>query len=155
MPSPEIRQIALKFLARREYSQAELISKLQTKGFLKAEIQAELDLLQEGGLQSDSRFCEAFIRERIRMGYGPRAIEALLMGRGLTGTLIDQFMSVYSEAFWQEHLRVLWQRRFSAQDSKDPQSLLREKARQYRFLTYRGFDSQAIYALLKQVDYEQ
>ena len=155
MPSSDPRSTALKLLARREYSQFELKTKLKAKAFPLAEIETQLKLLKAEGLQSDARFTEAFINDRIRAGYGPRAICLALEEKGVAEALIDQFISVYSDAFWRSQLETLWQKRFGARKASSGTDLLAEKAKQYRFLSYRGFESHAIYALLKQVNYEE
>ncbi len=152
MPITCIRQLAFKLLARREYSYFELKTKFQNKKFSPSEIRAELGFLQEEGLQSDERFAKGFTNERIRLGYGPRAIRYLLAERGVAESLIARYISVYSESFWQEHLQAVQEKRFGR--SATPFNLA-EKTRQYRFLVQRGFDSQAVHRLLKQVSYEQ
>jgi len=153
MPSPtaDLEQSALKLLARREHSQRELINKLKKKAFTLDQIKSLLESLKEEGLQSDQRFAEAFTKERIRMGYGPRVISMALQERGVTEALIDDSISVYSDVFWEEQLEALWRRRFG---NKPYDKDLAEKARQYRFLSYRGFDSHQIYTLLKRFFHE-
>lgn len=149
MSSSDIRAYTLRWLARREHSQHELEFKLKLKGFSQLHIEEELSALKSANLQSNARFTEVFVNEKIRLGFGPRAIEIFLKERGITETLIDQFMSVYSSDFWQQQLETLWLKKFNSQKFKQGKDELAEKARQYRFLTYRGFEPQAIHALLR------
>lgn len=149
MPTSDIRTYTLRWLARREHSQHELEFKLKLKGFSQAQIEEELSALKNAKLQSDARFTEVFVNEKIRLGFGPRAIEIFLKERGITERLIDQFMSVYSNDFWQQQLQALCLKKFNFQKFKQGKDGLAEKARQYRFLTYRGFEPEAIHALLR------
>ncbi len=144
------RQLALTLLARREHSRLELLHKLQAKGFELALIEAALESLAEKGLQSDARFAQAFSHDRIRMSYGPRYIAAVLQQRGIEESLIQRALSEQSPDFWQKQLRTLWLKKFGATRELLKNSIP-ERARQYRFLSHRGFEAQDIHDLLNQV----
>ncbi len=85
----EIRKKAMDFLARREYGQAELATKLAGKGYWRAVVEAELAKLSEEGLLSDTRFAESFVQSRINQGKGPVRIRADLAQRGIRDGIIE------------------------------------------------------------------
>jgi len=138
-----LRMAAMNLLAMREHSRAELHKKLSQRFDNHPGVDDVLNQLAAEGLQSDSRFAEAFTRMRFRQGKGPRRVTQELSERGITGSLAQT-------ALWEQELD--WfdlclntrARRFGEQAPTD----LKEKARQIRFLQYRGFDSEQIrYAL--------
>lgn len=129
-----LRGRALALLARREHSQGEIRQKLHDQGGNSADIEAVLSELVQRGLQADSRFAEVFVRSRAVRGYGPRVISADLKSRGLDNDQIDEALSG-SGYDWTEQAVELRQRRFGRALPTE----LRERARQLRFLQYRGF----------------
>jgi regulatory protein len=135
----EIRKKAMDFLARREYGQAELVKKLADKGYQRALVEDEIARLGDEGLQSDTRFAEAFVQSRINQGKGPVRIRADLAQRGIRDGVID---SALEEAGcdWYE---LAIQERLKKFGSESPADF-KEKARQMRFLQYRGFEQDHI-----------
>ena len=65
----EVRVAAMDLLARREHSQRELRTKLERR-FPPEQVDETLQTLAAEGLQSDSRFAEAYVRQRSQRGYG-------------------------------------------------------------------------------------
>lgn len=139
-----VRRAAMDLLARREHGRVELARKLRQRGAPQELIDAALDRLVEEGLLSESRYLESFIASRARAGYGPMRIREELVQRGLPRPAIEQSLSK-AEIDWGEQLRELWQRKFAGQLPAD----LREKAKQARFLAYRGFSQEQIGRLLR------
>lgn len=125
---------ALAMQARREHSVHEIRQKLMSLGGDAEQVRSLLDGLVDRGLQSDGRFAEVFIRSRAERGYGPRAIEAELRQRAIPAELIDQAMML-SGYDWEVQARDVRQRRFGQQAPAG----IKERARQARFLQYRGF----------------
>jgi len=127
------------FLARREYGQTELIRKLADKGFERdvAE-QAILELTQEG-LQSDQRFAEAFVQSRINQGKGPVRIRLDLGQRGLSDSTIEIAIEE-ADPDWRALAREQRHKKFGTSAPAD----FKDKARQMRFLQYRGFEQDHI-----------
>ena len=135
----EIRKKAMDFLARREYGQAELAKKLADKGYKRTLVDDEIARLGEEGLQSDSRFAEAFVQSRINQGKGPVRIRADLSQRGIRDGVIDGALEE-SGCDWYE---LAIQERVKKFGSELPADF-KEKARQMRFLQYRGFEQDHI-----------
>lgn len=139
-----IRWSAMELLARREHSVKELTNKL-LKRYPEnpQEITDCVVALSEDNLQSDKRFCEAYVAMRKRKGYGPQRIAAELRERGVSETLAKPQLRD-PENDWFATAADVWQRKFHGHQPQD----LKEKARQIRFLTYRGFYSSHIQELL-------
>ena len=135
----EARKKAMDFLARREYGRNELIGKLESRGFLPDVANEAVDRLSAQGLQNDERFVENFVQSRVRQGKGPRRIRQELSQRGLKAGLVDQALSA-ADTDWFELASDVRSRKFGDQVPDEFQ----EKARQMRFLQYRGFDSEQI-----------
>jgi regulatory protein len=136
----ELRQRALRLLARREHSRAELNRKLAAYG-TEEEIANVLTQLETEGLLSDARAAGAYVR-----GHGSRfgiaRLRQDLRKRGLDPELANADMAeLHSEL---ERARIIWARKFSAAPVGAS-----EWARQARFLQGRGFATEVIAKLLK------
>ncbi len=126
-------------LARREHGRVELTRKLRQRGALPEMIDAALDRLTEEGLLSESRYLESFVSYRARSGHGPLRIREELSQRGLQRADIELAIRE-SGINWQEQLEDAWRRKFSGHLPIDA----RERAKQGRFLSYRGYSMEMI-----------
>lgn len=116
--------------------------KLAARGLQDADVAAALDNLARVGLQDDLRFARAYVRYRSGRGYGPRRIAQELRQRGVDDALSGVALGA-AEHDWFELAHKVRQKKFCV----DPDSFT-ERARQTRFMQYRGFDSEQIrYAL--------
>jgi regulatory protein len=138
-----VRRAAMDLLAQREHGRVELARKLRRRGATSELIDSALDRLAEEGLLDESRYLESFIAARARAGYGPLRIREELAQRGLPREAIEQALGECG-VDWAEQLNELWQRRFGVRP-QDP----KERARQGRFLAYRGFSMEQISRLLR------
>jgi regulatory protein len=137
----EARKKAMDFLARREYGQTELIRKLADKGFNR-DVAAEAVLqLTEDGLQSDERFSESFVQSRINQGKGPVRIRLDLGQKGIGESTIEIALEE-ADPDWRALAREQRTKKFGPDLPTD----FKEKARQMRFLQYRGFEQGHIQA---------
>jgi len=137
----EARKKAMDFLARREYGQAELIRKLADKGYDRRIVEPAVQKLTEERLQSDDRFAEAFVQSRINQGKGPVRIRLDLGQRGVSDAVIEMAIEE-SAADWHGLAREVRQRKFGQAQPPD----FKAKARQMRFLQYRGFEQDHVQA---------
>jgi regulatory protein len=137
----EARKKAMDLLARREHARVELERKLAAAGF-DADIAADvLQGLAQEGLQSDRRFVEAFVQSRINQGKGPLRIHADLGQRGIASGLIEDVLEESGED-WRALARETREKKFGRSQPVE----FRDKARQMRFLQYRGFEPDQIQA---------
>lgn len=137
------RRQALNALARREHSRLELERKLGARGHGPEIISTTLDRLEEIGMLSAERFCESFVRSRINKGQGPTRIERELAQRGIDERLAAARLQ--DSADWDALAAGVRRRRFGDQIPKN----YKERARQSRFLQYRGFTSEQIRAAMQ------
>ena len=133
------RKKAMDFLARREQTRGELITKLEKAGFAIDVAEDAVQELRDEGLQSDQRFAEAFVQSRYRNGKGPARVRAELRGKDVSDSLIDAALSDFDGDWYLLAVEVR-EKKFGRQPAHD----FREKARQMRFLQYRGFESDHI-----------
>jgi len=134
---------AMDYLARREHSCTELQRKLGAAGFDNEVVAQVIDNLQQQRLLSDRRFAEAYIRYRAGRGNGPARIRLELGEKGVKGGLVDELMAA-GEQDWRllaDEVRI---KKFGDELPKD----FKERARQARFLQYRGFSSDQIQSAL-------
>lgn len=137
----EARKKAMDYLARREYGKEELRAKLRDFGFDAETAHAAVERLTDDGLQSDRRFVESFVQSRISQGKGPVRIRLDLNGRGIDAELVTDFLRG-ADCDWITLAREVRQRKFGSARPRD----FREKARQMRFLQYRGFEPDQVQA---------
>jgi regulatory protein len=137
----EARKKAMDFLARREYGQTELIKKLADKGYDRSVAEQAVKKLTEDGLQNDQRFTEAFVQSRINQGKGPVRIRLDLGQRGVNDAAIECAIEE-NPTNWFELARSVRLRKFGAGIPAD----FKAKAKQMRFLQYRGFEQDHVQA---------
>ncbi len=129
------------FLARREYGRAELVKKLADKGYEQGVAEDAVARLGEEGLQSDARFAESFVQSRINQGKGPVRIRQELGQRGIGDAAIEAALEEAAPD-WFGLAREIRYKKFGRALPPD----FTEKARQMRFLQYRGFEQGHIQA---------
>jgi regulatory protein len=135
---------ALDLLARREHSRRELTRKLGARGFSDDLIAPALDDLERSGALAETRFTESFVRARVAKGQGPARIRAELAQRGVADAAVEGALRE-AGVDWLATIRAVRRKRFGPELPRD----FRERARQARFLEYRGFGSAEIRAALE------
>ncbi len=135
-----LRERALRLLARREHSRAELARKL-TAHAETADIEPLLDVLEREGLLSEPRYVEAQARAHAGR-HGSLRLKHTLQRQGVTGELAERAIQ-QARADDLASCRALWQRKYGKPPA-DP----KEKARQYRFLLGRGYPADVVARVL-------
>ena len=125
--------MAVRMLARREYSRAELAQRLARRGVAREDIERALDDLRAAGYLSDARYAQAVVTQKTGR-YGKRAIAHALREKGITAPDAQAAMAPLAAADEFVDAQALWHQRFGAIPAND-----REKARQVRFLLSRGY----------------
>jgi Uncharacterized protein conserved in bacteria len=134
-------------LARREHSALELARKLRLRGYDEASVTSLIATLHAEGFQSDDRFADSYVHNRIEKGYGPYRITQELRERGIHDDLIQNYLDRFAEE-WPRHAARARKKRFGG---KFP-VLFGEQARQSRFLEQRGFNRDLIRKIFKTGD---
>jgi len=138
-----VRTAALALLAGRDFGRAELARRLERRGYPAEVVTVVVDGLVAERLLSESRFVEQFVRQHAGRGHGPARIRAELRERGVPDTEIDAGLDAAAED-WARRAREVRRRRFGMSPPGD----YAERARQARFLQYRGFSNEQIRAAL-------
>ena len=136
------RMAAVALLARRDFCSGELRQRLEADGYssdLAAETVAEL---VEGKIVNDARYAENYVTYRANRGQGPLRIAADLKALDLPSEVIQTALD--SGPDWRQKAHEVRIRRFGLED---PETWA-DKAKQGRFLQYRGFSSDHIRAAL-------
>jgi len=99
--------------------------------------------LETERLLSDDRFMESLIRARRNRGYGPLRIQKELQEKGVAPEAIANWLDATSRD-WIDDIRRVQRKKFGARLPRN----YTERARQARFLQYRGFTYDQIQQLL-------
>ena len=95
---------ALYLLGMREHGRRELEIKLIGKGYDSDDVSQTLDRLEDEGYLSDERFCESYIRSRLRRTPEGRTVMMhRLMEKGITPSLASSAVASY----YDEHLPLV------------------------------------------------
>jgi regulatory protein len=134
------RAAAVKLLARKDFASGELLARLAERGFEATPAAEAVAMLTGEGIVNDARYAENYVTYHAARGQGPIRVAADLRARGVAPELIEAALAGGPD--WHALVRVARERRFGKQL---PDSW-RERARQGRFLQYRGFSSDHIRA---------
>lgn len=136
---PSLRERALRLLARREHSRAELARKLKAHSLPADDLDALLDDLSRRKLLSDERYAESRAH-RLSRKFGAARIAHELRAMGIDEPLADDVLKA-ARVTEIERAREVWRRKFRVAPRTRE-----ERARQMRFLQSRGFSFDAIRA---------
>ena len=135
--------LAVRMLARREYSRAELTQRLMRKGIARDDVERALDELAAGGYLSDARYAQAVVAQRSGR-FGKRAIAYALREKGIAAPEANAAMAPLAATDELADATALWQQRFGTAPANQ-----KEKARQVRFLQSRGYGFSVVLRVLR------
>ena len=134
---PTLRERALRLLARREHSRAELARKLQAHAGSSDDLDPLLDELARRKLLSDERYAEVRASKLSRK-YGTTRVAHELRASGIGKELVLAASKAAKETEF-ERAREVWRRKFHLLPRTRE-----ERAKHMRFLQSRGFSFDAI-----------
>jgi len=134
-------------LACRDHSAYELSQKLVSKYPKHDQIAQVVADLHQAGLINEQRFVENYIYWRCNRGYGPLRIQQELRARGVPDAMIASALNITDNA-WFAGVRKVWQKHCKGRFAAD----YRLKAKQMRFLQYRGFTSEHIASVMAPIN---
>lgn len=149
------RESALRMLARRDHSAAELQRKLVQKGFSPQAAEISIAYLLEKGYLDDRRFAGRWASAALESGrcYGPR-LRAELRQRGVDSETVSEVITGLTADNDELHtLQLLVKRKFASFNPHETDD--REKRRLFGFLQRRGFSHGAIMALFRGRTFEE
>lgn len=132
-----LRSYAFAVLTRKEYAKAELIEKLCLYAEDRDEVLELVEELSRENYQSDQRVAETMLSSQKRKGKGPNQIKMKLKNKKVDTALIAEELK---ETDWVQQAYALKVKKYGAEVTKDPKL----KAKQIRFLMYRGFEMDTI-----------
>jgi regulatory protein len=133
---------ALRYLAQREHSRAELLTKLGPHVQEGEDLAAILDELEAKGFISAQRVVDSVIHTKAAR-YGASRVLQELRHKGVDALLIADARERLRSTELQR-AREVWQRRFGA-----PPESPQERAKQMRFLASRGFGGDVVRQVLR------
>lgn len=136
-----LRQRALEFLGKREYSAAELAKKLQSYADEEDDILALILDFKARGWLSDTRYAEQVVHAR-QAKFGSARVAHELREKGVDDGLITHAVAGLKESE-EERAREVWRKKF-----KVAATTREEWAKQARFLQSRGFTFEVIKQIL-------
>jgi regulatory protein len=141
-PETGLRVRAMRLLARREHSRAELRAKLLPYAQEGEDVEVVLDELEKRNWQSDERAAAQIVHAK-RSRFGAQRITHELRRKGIAEEMISEALPQLKETELKA-AREVWQTKFGTlpKDAK-------EKAKQARFLQSRGFALDAIFKVLR------
>lgn len=130
---------ALGMLARREYSQRELRTRLDRAGCDENESEIALKKLREQKYQDDQRFGEMIVRTRVGQGYGPARVQAELRSHGLGDAAIRALIDG-ADADWEALAMAQLRKKYGTRAAADHA----ERGKRAAFLLRRGFSAATV-----------
>jgi regulatory protein len=138
---------ALKQLARRELSEAQIRQRLSRRGFLPDDIDTAIARLRADGSLDDARVATAIARTQLSLKKrGERRVRREIEAAGIAPALAERAVAeVYGEVDADALLAAAIDRRLGTRRLDDD----REMARLYRYLVGQGFESDRAMAALR------
>jgi regulatory protein len=132
----------LALVARREHSTAEASAALLRKGYDADVVANTIAELQQERLLDDARYAEMLVRMLTGRGQGPQRVRHALQEAGIPAEGIAAALDTAPD--WSELAADVRRRKFGAHVPRDWPG----RARQMRFLQYRGFSKDHIASAL-------
>ena len=127
---------AAAYCAAAEHCRSEVQTKLLQWGASAGQADDILDQLEDQGFISESRYCAAFVNDKIRFqGWGKEKIRMALKQKRLPVSLIEEAINAFPQDEYEERLQAIIA--CKAATLSDTDSYLR-KAKLARFLASRG-----------------
>ena len=135
---------AYRLLARRDYSEQELSTKLLAKGFTEEAVTHTVTRLKEQKYLNDSRLAADQIERLTAQGFGPEGLKAKLAQKGFSAETIAHVLTANEKMDVRASARQLLASRFSADALKQPQTY----ARAFRLLVRRGYSQDVVESVM-------
>jgi regulatory protein len=136
---------ALRYLAAREHSRAELERRLAAHEEVPGEVARTLDELQAKGFINEQRVLDSVVHRRASR-LGASRIRHELQGKGLDAQAVQEAVAQL-QATEAERARAVWRKKFG-----QPAADAADRVKQMRFLAARGFGAEAIRKVVSGAD---
>ena len=135
----KLRNRALYWLSKRDYSVKDFTRKLDQVCELDDMKQALLADFVERDWLNESRYMQGFVRSKIAAGLGMRRIVQELQQHGIKQSAAEHYLDAL-DVDWFEQAKSTYERKYGEGPVED----YKEKSKRYRYMQYRGFDSEQI-----------
>ena len=139
-----VRVAAMDMLSRREYSQRELVFKLQDKGADAVMAESAVQELAEQNLQSDLRFAEMLVNSSLHKGRGPLRLEQDMEEHEIPANLFLPLLDAIN-VDWLALAKQVYEKKYGDSCVDD----YNERAKRMRFLQGRGFNTSQIKSTIR------
>lgn len=136
-----LRRYCFWLLARRDYGKEELLTKLKNYALDPDEALKLAEEMERKKYVDDKRVGNSIVRNEVSKGCGPRKIQMVLKNKKIQ---VDGLAEDLKELDWFQIAYDLKVRKFGEAVATDQ----KEKARQIRFLQYRGFDLDIVFKVV-------
>lgn len=136
---------AVRLLAVRARSAAEIRQKLSLKRFSPLAIDSAMEKLTRQGYLNDAQFAEEWVRMRLRQGKGKRFIQGELWKKGISREIQEKMAPQQDDT---ATLETLVHRRLARYRNLDP---LKARQRLWMWLAARGFERDKIEEVLQRI----
>ncbi|MGI6732729.1 MAG: regulatory protein RecX [Anaerovoracaceae bacterium] len=145
------RDLALKYLSRRDRTAMEIKKYLELKGVSEEEIRDCLDYLSECGLIDDEEYCEKYISYGMEKGRGPIRLEKELLERGVSPEVVKLALEAHFSDGAEQKAALAYINKLLEQTGREIAGNDKEMAKIGRRLAYQGYHSNVIYDLLNKL----
>ena len=140
---------ALKLLARRELSAADIRTRLLQREYTPEEVDAAIARLQESRALDDRRVARAYARTALSIkGRGILRVSRELQAMGIARDVITEAVT---EVFGDLNERALIDKAIQKKLRGKPANTMQDRARLYQFLMRQGFSPAAVTAALRRL----
>ena len=136
--SAQALQSLMRLAARSEKSSGDALRLMQRWGVPEAERQGVLDKLVENRFIDDSRYAEAYVREKSRLaGWGWRKISMQLKAKGISQDIIQEALTQIDSGDVQQRLQEKLRRKIKTLKANSDYEL---RGKLFRYALSQGFD---------------
>lgn len=143
MLSPQI----VHYCKYQERCHSEARNKLYELGFTSVAVEEQISLLIQQGLLNEERFARAYARGKWRMKqWGKQKIVYQLRQKKISEYCIRKGLAEIDEAEYEQALESLARKK--AKELKSEKNIFTKKAKIYRFLAQKGFETDLVHAAI-------
>lgn len=147
---PEALHRAAALCSSAEHCKADIHDKLVRWGINPADSRAIIDRLVQERFIDEQRYTIAFVKDKFRFsGWGRIKMRYALQQKRIASSDIDAALACLDETQYTQRLLDLLRAKSRSTTGNDPET---RRAKLFRFATSRGFESNLIFNILKQIE---
>lgn len=140
---------ATAYCARSEKSESDVMEKFYTWGMEEGDRQKIMEYLRSERYVDNSRFAEAYVRDKFRFNrWGRKKIAMMLASKGISRTVISEALEIIDDEAYFETLQALLQEK--SRTIKDTDTYQRS-SKLFAFAMQRGFETGLIKLVIENI----